>query len=152
MDDAKRRGRQFIQELEQRLRSHWGWFAYLPPEGRDALMLAVNDARLSAPGDRDVQLAAAYCINELLCTTQTTRHLDNTLERLSYQIGEKTGATHGRMLLSSLLDDTAFAGAITQAETRLASAEPMIGQPFLRNDEPSFFAATLPLHGAIYTA
>ena len=30
--------------------------------------------------------------------------------------------------------------------------EPMIGQPFLRNDEPSFFAATLPLNGAIYNA
>lgn len=152
VDDAKRKSRQFIQELEQRLRSHWGWFAYLPPEGRGALMLAINDARLSAPGDRDIQLAAAYCINELLCTTQTTRHLDNTLARLSYRIGEKPGEAHGRLLLSSLLDDTAFAGAVAQAETRLASAEPMIGQPFLRNDEPSFFAATLPLHGAIYTA
>lgn len=152
VDDAKRKGRQFIQELEQRLRSQWGWFAYLPPEGRGALMLAVNDARLSAAGDRDIQLAAAFCINELLCTTQTSRHLDNTLERLSYQIGEKPGATHGRLLLSSLLDDTSFAGSLERAETRLASAEPMIGQPFLRNDEPSFFAATLPLHGAIYTA
>ena len=84
---AKRKGREFLQQLEQRLRSNWGWFAYLPPEGRGALMLAINDARLSVPGDRDVQLAAAYCANELLCTTQTERHLDKTLARFTYDMG-----------------------------------------------------------------
>ena len=50
-------------------------------------MLAINDARLSVPGDRDVQLAAAYCANELLCTTQTERHLDKTLARFTYDMG-----------------------------------------------------------------
>ena len=28
--------------------------------------------------------------------------------------------------------------------------KPMIGQPFLRNDEPSFFVATMWLNGVIY--
>lgn len=127
--------------------------AYLPPEGRGALMLAINDARLSAAGDRDVQLAAAYCTNELLCTAQTGRHLDKTLERFTYDMGSKGDEASARLALASLFGDTAFAGALEKAETRLAGVvEPMIGQPFLRNDEPSFFAATLPLNGAIYTA
>lgn len=153
IDDAKRQGRQFIQQLEQRLRSGWGWFAYLPPEGRGALMLAINDARLSAPGDRDIQLAAAYCANELLCTAQTDRHLDKTLARFAYDMGSQGDEASARLALASLFSDTAFAGALEKAETRLAGVvEPMIGQPFLRNDEPSFFAATLPLNGAIYTA
>ena len=57
------------------------------------------------------------------------------------------------LTLASLFGDTAFAGALEKTETRLAGVvEPMIGQPFLRNDEPSFFAATLPLNGAIYNA
>lgn len=150
---AKRKGREFLQQLEQRLRSQWGWFAYLPPEGRGALMLAINDARLSAPGDRDVQLAAAYCANELLCTAQTELHLDKTLERFTYDMGGKGDEATARLALASIFGDTAFAGALEEAETRLSGAtEPMIGQPFLRNDEPSFFAATLPLNGVIYTA
>jgi hypothetical protein len=150
---AKRKGREFLQQLERHLRSNWGWFAYLPPEGRGALMLAINDARLSAPGDRDLQLAAAYCTNELLCTAQTGRHLDKTLERFTYDMGSKGDEATARLALASIFGDTAFAGALEKAETRLAGVvEPMIGQPFLRNDEPSFFAATLPLNGAIYTA
>lgn len=152
VEAARRKGREFLQQLEQRLRSGWGWFAYLPPEGRGALMLAINDARLSAPGDRDLQLAAAYCANELLCTAQTERHLDKTLARFSYDMGSQGDEASARMALASLFGDTAFAGALEKAEIRLAGAvEPMIGQPFLRNDEPSFFAATLPLNGAIYT-
>lgn len=151
--NAQRKGREFLQQLEQRLRSNWGWFAYLPPEGRGALMLAANDAWLSAPGDREVQLAAAYCANELLCTTQTNRHLDKTLARFTYDMGSQGDEASARLALASLFGDTAFAGALEKAETRLAGVvEPMIGQPFLRNDEPSFFAATLPLNGAIYTA
>ncbi|MBS1140746.1 MAG: hypothetical protein H6R13_2199 [Proteobacteria bacterium] len=153
INDAKRKGREFLQQLEQRLSSQWGWFAYMPPEGRSTLMLAINDARMSAPGDRDVQLAAAFCANELLCTTQTNRHLDKTLERFTYDMGSKSDKASARLALASMFNDTVFDGALEKTESRLAGVvEPMIGQPFLRNDEPSFFAATFPLNGAIYTA
>lgn len=152
IENTRRRGRQFLQQLEQRMHSQWGWFAYMQPEARGAMLLAINDARLSAPDDRDMQLAAAFCANELLCTVQTPRHLNKTLERLTYDMGSRGDVVSARLAMASLLGGTAFTGALERVETRLASVPaPMIGQPFLRNDEPSFFAATLPLHGTIYT-
>lgn len=42
-----------------------GWLAYMLPESRAAMMLAISDARLSATDDRDIQLAGTYCSNEL---------------------------------------------------------------------------------------
>jgi hypothetical protein len=151
IDELRRRGKDFLQRLEQRMRSGWGWFAYMPPEARGAVMMAINDARLSAPGDREAQLAAAFCVNEILSTLQTPRHLDKTLERMTYNIGETRDNYQARDTLASILDDTQFSGGVELAKSRLADAKPLIGRPFLRNDQPSIVVATLPLHGTIYT-
>jgi hypothetical protein len=147
----RRKGRDFLQKLEQRMKSSWGWYAYMPPESRGAMMLAINDALMSVPGDRDSQLAAAYCTNELLCTTQTPRHLDKTLERLTYAMGEKQDSNAGARTVAIIVADTEFTGALETTKSKLAKAKPLIGRPFLRNDDTSFVVAEFPLHGTIYT-
>jgi hypothetical protein len=40
---AKSNGSQFIRDIEKQLKSGWGWFAYLPPEARGAMLAEVVD-------------------------------------------------------------------------------------------------------------
>jgi hypothetical protein len=41
---------------------------------------------------------------------------------------------------------TRFANCIDRCEMQLAKAEPLMGRPFLRNDEADFHLAQFPLH------
>jgi hypothetical protein len=81
-------------------------------------MLAINDARLSAPGDLNFQLAAAHCANELLSIAQTNRHLDKTLAHFTYDMGSQGDEASARLALASFFEDTAFAGALEKKQKR----------------------------------
>jgi hypothetical protein len=139
-------GGQFIREIERQLKSGWGWYSYMPPESRGAVIRSIVDAfTRSGSGSRDLRLLASYVINELIATTQSMGHLKNTLDRITVAIGEETGRNLGAQLISSVVDGTPFSSCINRCEMQLASAVPLKGRPFLRNDEPQFQLATFPL-------
>jgi hypothetical protein len=147
LNTVKQRGANFIKQLEQKLRSQWGWYAYMPPEARGAMIASIADIMQQPQnaGNRDLQLMAAFSVNELISTMQTTSHLDNTLDRITVAMGDVLGSASGVNAINSLLQGTPYADAINRANTQLASAQPLIQRPFLRNDESSFIAAQFPL-------
>ena len=142
------RGEVFIRELEARLRSQWGWFAYMPPESRGAMIASlrdiVNQPQYAANGD--LRQLAAFSINELIRTAQTESHLDNTLDRITTNIGDVPGRSAGLAAITPIVTGTQFAGCIELATIQLATASPLMHRPFMRNDEASFFCAQLPMH------
>ena len=142
------RGEVFIRELEARLRSQWGWFAYMPPESRGAMIASlrdiVNQPQYAANGD--LRQLAAFSINELIRTAQTESHLDNTLDRITTNIGDVPGRSAGLAAITPIVAGTQFAGCIELATIQLATASPLMHRPFMRNDEASFFCAQLPMH------
>lgn len=141
-------GEQAIKQIEQRMKSGWGWYAYMPPEARGAVVASIveilNNPRNS--GNHDLRATAAFAINELIATTQSVGHLDNTLDRITVAIGEEPGRNHGLQLINSAVGGTMFAGCISRCEEQLAKSSPLLGRPFLRNDEPEFHLAQFPLH------
>ncbi|HEX5355142.1 MAG TPA: hypothetical protein VFW93_02905 [Aquabacterium sp.] len=148
MLDMAQRGADFIRQIERSFRAKWGWYAYLPPEARGAIIASIDGA-MAAPNlrqDWEVRQMAAFAVNELVSTTQTDAHLENLLDRVVLQIGVKSDGTHGRSVIASLVNGTAYQGCVDLACNRLASAQPVIHRPFMRNDEPEFVMSTLPLH------
>jgi hypothetical protein len=141
-------GQQLIKRMEQELRSGWGWYAYMPPESRGALIKTVVDAfnQLGNTENRDLRQVAAFVINEMISTTQSAGHLENTLDRINVAMGEESGRNQGVQLINSVVAGTIFGDCIGRCETQLAKAEPLMGRPFLRNDEPEFHCAQFPLH------
>ncbi|MET0859311.1 MAG: hypothetical protein ABWY27_21365 [Telluria sp.] len=141
-------GGQFIKQVETQLGSGWGWYSYMPPESRGAMIRSIIDAfKQQGVGENyDLRQLAAYVINELLATTQSVGHLNNTLDRITAALGEQPGRNQGVQLISEVVDGTAFSTCINRCEMQLASAMPLLGRPFLRNDEPSFQLAQLPLN------
>ena len=93
----------------------------------------------------DLKVAAAFCINELISTTQTGSHLGNTLDRITVAMGDAPGSGAVIASINTILAGTSFANTINRAEIQLARAQPLIQRPFLRNDEPNFYAAQFPL-------
>jgi hypothetical protein len=141
------KGETFIRELERRLRSNWGWYAYAPPEARGAMIASIRDV-ISQPqylGNAELRQIAAFSVNELLATTQSEGHLENTLDRITVAIGELGDPSAGRYAVESILDGSRFAGGLSRVEAQVAKASPLIQRPFMRNDEPDFFVAQLPL-------
>jgi len=61
-------------------------------------------------------------------------------------MGDAPGEAFGRTTIENLVSGTRFEGCVDLACTRLASAQPVMHRPFMRNDEPDFVLATLPLH------
>jgi hypothetical protein len=145
---AKQGGQQLIKKIEEQLKSGWGWFSYMPPESRGALIGSITDVfrQPQYGNDYDLQKIGAFCINELLSTIQSSRQLANTLERISPDLGTETGRNHGVQLISSVVNGTKFSNCIDRCETQLAQAAPLLGRGFLRNDEPAFSIAQFPLH------
>ncbi|MGZ5000931.1 MAG: hypothetical protein ACXV7F_11565 [Methylomonas sp.] len=140
-------GDRFIKELGKKIDSGWGWHSYLPPESRGALIKsiieAVNHQNFT---DNDLRKTAAFTINELMSTTQSTRHLDKTLERITLSIGQKSDRNQAIQSINSIVLGTAFENCVDHCEMRLAAANPLKGRPFLRNDSPEIRIAELPLH------
>lgn len=135
----------FIRRIENQLISGWGWYAYMPPESRGATIKSIIDSFNHSP-NRDLRKMAAFSINELMATVQSTGHLENTLDRITVDIGKKSDRSLSVKMIESITADTPYENCINRCEVRLASSAPMMGRPFLRNDAPEFLATTFPLH------
>lgn len=144
----------FIDELYKRMMMGHGFLTYMPPESRGAVIRSVVDIASDPAHSYNTRLRenAAFVINEVLATTQSPRHLDNTLDRISLVIGEQTGRQRGVELIDSVVADTRFAGCINRCEMNVASAMPLFGRPFLRNDMPEFVLAKFPLNHSSYSS
>lgn len=147
LNSAKQQGADFIKKLETKMRAKWGWYAYMPPEARGAMLASILDVMQQPQfaSNYDLKVAAAFCVNELISTTQTGSHLDNTLDRITVAMGDAPGSGAAIASINAILAGTSFANTINRAEIQLAKAQPLIQRPFLRNDEPSFYAAQFPL-------
>jgi hypothetical protein len=140
-------GDQFIKRMEDQIKSGWGWHSYLPPESRGALIKSIIDAvNKSSLTNSELKKSAAFSINELMSTTQSTRHLNKTLERITFSIGEQSDRNQAVQLINSIVSGTTFENCVDRCETRLAATSPLKGRPFLRNDDPEIRIAELPLH------
>ncbi|MFL6674479.1 MAG: hypothetical protein ACJ8LG_14455 [Massilia sp.] len=141
-------GEQLLKEVERQLQSGWGWYSYMPPESRGAMIASIAGV-LDQPrnaDNHDLRKIGAFAINELMATTQSLGHLDNTLDRITVAMGDKPGRAQGAQLINSVVAGTMFADCIDRCEMQVAKAEPLMGRPFLRNDEPDFRLAQFPLH------
>lgn len=148
------KGNEFLRNLESQLKSGWGWFAYMPPEARGALIASINDV-VSNPQyaqDTESRRMAAYNVSELLATVQTTRQLENTLDRITVEMGTVPGRAHGETLILAMTDGTLYGNSLEQVTTQLAAASPIKGRPFMRNDEANFSIALFPLQHPVYLA
>jgi hypothetical protein len=146
-------GEQVIKEIAHQLKSGWGWYSYMPPESRGAMIKSVVDA-FNQPrnsGNNGLRELAAFSINELMATTQSVGHLDNTLDRVTVAMGKEPGRNQGAQMINSVVAGTIFSDAIDRCAGQLAKAAPLMGRPFLRNDEPDFHLAQFPLHHPGYT-
>jgi hypothetical protein len=147
-------GEQLIRKIAEKLKAGWGWYIYLPPEARGSLIKTLSNA-LSQPkysNNYDLRNLVAFSVNELLSTTQSSSHLNNTLERINNSLGAKSGKNEGIELISSIVSGTKYDHCVAQCTAQLAQATPLLGRPFLRNDEPDFFLAKFPLHHPAYRA
>jgi hypothetical protein len=146
VDAVRQKGERFIREMEQQMRSGWGWFAYMPPEARGAMIASITEIanQPQYAGNRELRQMAAFSVDSLLATTQTRGHLDNTLDRITTAMGE-LGNRSNVVAMNDLLDGSSFAGGLDRASVQVAKAEPMIQRPFMRNDDPSFAYAQFPL-------
>jgi hypothetical protein len=151
---ASQLGSDAVKRVERRLRSGWGWHAYMPPESRGAVIRTIIDVANvpSNVGNEQLRHSAAFAINELLATVQSARHLYNTLDRITTDIGHQIARSLGTQLIQSIVTGTLFADCIGRCESELTRSVPLMGRPFLRNDEGNFLAAQLPLQHPAYFA
>ncbi|MGX4640930.1 hypothetical protein [Massilia sp. SYSU DXS3249] len=144
----KANGEQVLRRIEAQLRSGWGWFSYMPPESRGALIRSVADviAQPQYSSNYDLKKLAAFSVNELLSTTQSSSHLNNTLDRINIAMGSKLERNQGIKIINSIVEGTKFADCVERCSIQVAQATPLLGRAFLRNDEPEFRLAQFPLH------
>jgi hypothetical protein len=147
-DSIRQTGEQVIKQIEEQLKFGWGWYSYMPPESRGALIKTVVEAfdQTRNTENNDLRQIAAFVINEMIATTQSVGHLENTLDRITVAMGEESGRNIGVQLINSVVTGTMFTNCIDRCEMQLAKAAPLMGRPFLRNDEPEFQLAQFPLH------
>jgi hypothetical protein len=144
----RQRGTDFIRKMEREFQSKWGWYAYAPPETRGAIIACIDDI-INIPmnvANLELRQSAAYVVSELVGTTQSDAHLGNMLDRITVAMVDAPGEAFGRTTIENIVAGTRFEGCVDQACTRLASAQPVMQRPFMRNDEADFVVATLPLH------
>lgn len=148
IDSAKENGEQMIKKIEAQLLSGWGWFAYMPPESRGALIRSIADI-LHSPqykNNYDLRQSASFSVNELLSTVQSSGHLANTLDRINNSLGSESGMDQGTQIINSIVEGTKFANCVERCSMQVEDASPLLGRAFLRNDEPQFALAQFPLH------
>jgi len=124
----------------------------MPPESRGALIKSIADAYVQQknPGNLELKTSASYSINELLSTIQSNGQLFNTLDRVNLAFGDESGRNQGIQLINSIVSGTKFDSCIDRCTMQLATANPLLGRAFLRNDEPDFRVAQFPLHNSAY--
>ncbi|MDI1350307.1 hypothetical protein [Aquabacterium sp.] len=148
IEGMRERGTDFIRQIERAFQSQWGWYAYAPPETRGAIIASINEV-VNSPinlANWEVRQSAAFIVSELVSTTQSTAHIGNMLDRITVAMGNAPGESMGRTTIANLVAGTRFEGCVDQACARLASAQPVLHRPFMRNDEAGFVVAKLPLH------
>nr|WP_314543773.1 hypothetical protein [uncultured Massilia sp.] len=146
------RGVESIKKLEKQLKTGWGWYAYMPPEARGALISSIANI-VNAPENiknLDLRKIAAFSVNELIATIQTQGHFVNTMDRVTTVIGEKTDRNQSIKTIESIVKNTPFDGCINRCETGIKKSSPLLGRPFLRNDEAEFTFSKFPLHHINY--
>jgi hypothetical protein len=152
LEEIKHDGEEAIRKIEEQLRNGWGWFSYMPPESRGALIRTIANV-VNQPvhsSDFELRKLAAFSVNELLSTTQSSGHLNNTLDRVNFALGLESDRNQGVALINSVVEGTKFANCVNRCTTQLAQATPLLGRAFLRNDEPAFSLAQFPLHHPAY--
>ena len=124
----------------------------MPPESRGALIYSIADVcnQPNYLNDFELKKLAAFSLNELVATTQSIGHLNNTLDRVNTALGSESGRNRGVEIINSVVEGTQFANYINRCATQLAQATPLVGRAFLRNDEPEFKMAQFPLHHPAY--
>lgn len=146
-------GQQILKKIEEGLKPGWGWYAYMPPESRGAMIRSIVDAcnKSQNANNYDLKCKGAFLINELLATAQSQSHLDNTLDRVNIELGPESGRQQGIQLVNSVVFGTQYAGCVDRCSLQMAAAAPLLGRAFLRNDEPEFRIAQFPLHHSAYS-
>lgn len=148
LERTRQQGKQTIKQMEQHFKSGWGWYSYMPPESRGAVIANIIEIMNQPQYEKDFELRniAAFSINELMSTTQSSSHIEHTLARIVTTIGEKSDRPEGIRRINSVLSDTKFENCVYRCEMQLANAGSLNGRPFMRNDEPDFVIAHLQLH------
>jgi hypothetical protein len=138
-----------IMELAGKLKSGWGWHSYMPPEARGAAIASIANA-VKESKNIELRKVAAFSVNELMATIQSSGHFFNTIDRITVEIGEKPGRNQGIRVIDSIIKNTIFDGCVNRCEMQIQTASPLIGRPFLRNDASEFRLAQFPLHHPYY--
>jgi hypothetical protein len=150
----KENGEQVLTRMGQELKTGWGWYSYMPPESRGAMIASIVEV-MNQPrnfSNNDLRQLAAFSVNELMATTQSPGHLNNTLDRITLAMGEGPGRNRGIQLIDSLVAGTMYTNCVARCEAQVAKASPLMGRPFMRNDEPDFQLAQFPLHHPGYAS
>jgi hypothetical protein len=129
-----------------------GWFRYMPPEAKGLILAHIAEISTSPDFRKQAsyQQDAAWIVAEVMATFQTPREKHEVLQHMAFNIGDKVDVAQSTANLNSVVAGTAYANCLQETDTRLASASPIRGRPFLRNDEPNFVVAQLGLDHPLY--
>lgn len=138
---------QFINRLKP-----WGWVNYMPPEAKGIILAHIKEisSRPEFRTQATYQHDAAWIVAEIMATHQTPREKYETLQHMTFNIGEKVDVAQSTASLNSVVAGTMYASCLSDTDTRLASASPIRGRPFMRNDESNFVMARLALDHPLY--
>ena len=142
VDAARQRGKKFLDQVKKSL-GHL--FTYLPPETMGLILAQV--AQIGAA--ESLREEAGSIVAVAMTTMQTPREKYEVLQRLTLN-GGKVDVTSSTLILNAMLASTSHAGCLERTDIALASAQPVKGYPFLRNDEPEFVTARLGIDHPIY--
>jgi hypothetical protein len=153
IDDALRNGsavaEEFLRRIRKELDSQTGsWLSYAAPEVFGQIVRQIAAARKSenpllreqAPELMDLALGAPQSMN----------HLNTIAERMTPIMGDKQECAIGMAVIKACVTGTAYSDCLTQAEQRLARAQPLTSKPFIWNNEPEFVVATLAIEHPMY--
>lgn len=151
VSELKSKAQQYLDAIHDTLED-WGIVAYLPPESCGAL-IALIDTAMSDPevaADFLYRDKAAFIVAEILVTQQTPRQLEETLLRITPNIGQKTNHTVAEVTDRTLTEGKPYSGCFDRCRVAIADTRPALGKPFLRNDEPTFITTIFPVNDPAY--
>lgn len=148
--DGSESAEQFLNNVrDEFLRKTGSWFSYSPPEVSGQInhqiylmgkspnpMLAMDASRLMAMS---------------LGSPQTLNQLATIAERMTPTMGDKQSQSAGLAMIDDCLQGSRYANVLAMTQERLASAQPLVGKPFIWNTEPEFVAARMGIDDAMYS-
>lgn len=84
-------------------------------------------------------------------SAQTINQLATIAERMTPEMGDKQDQLAGLSMINRCLTGSAYAGALSASEVRLAYAQPLNSKPFIWNSEPEFVATRMSIEDAMYS-